>query len=190
MPVVLVPGFRDDARILRALGRQLARQGLTPYPISPQPSNGRMQIERLAEQLAARIDALFGPGERVNLFGFSMGGLICRYYVQQLGGAERTGRLVTLASPHQGTWTAYACHRRPACVQMRPGSPFLDVLNRDLSALDAVDFVSLWTPFDLTIQPATSSHLPVGRVVRVLSPAHGLLLYDPLVLRIVATYLS
>jgi triacylglycerol lipase len=149
-----------------------------------------VRIETLAEQLAAYIDATFAHDEPIHLFGFSMGGLICRYYVQQLAGVERVHRLVTLASPHQGTWMAHLYQRRPACIQMRPGSRFLNALNHDLSALDAIDFISLWTPLDLTIMPATSSQLPVGRTVRVLSPAHGLLLHDPRVLHTIAACLA
>lgn len=188
-PTILVPGFKDDARILRPLVNFLKKAQLEPYPISPQPSDGSVSIDVLAAQLAEQVNAIVGPEQPINLVGFSMGGLICRAYVQKLGGVTRTRRLVTVATPHQGTWTAYT-YNRPACLQMRPGSPFLVELNEDISALEQVQFSSIWSPLDLTILPATSSCLMVGEILSILSPFHGTLLFDPRVLRLVATVLQ
>jgi len=187
-PTILVPGFKDDVHILRRLVTFLDKAGLNPYPISPQPSNGAVGIEVLAGQLATAIDAAFGPTQPINLVGFSMGGLICRTYVQKLGGVTRTRRLITVATPHQGTWTAYT-YRQPACLQMRPGSAFLTELNEDISPLAQIKFSSIWTPLDLTILPATSSCLLVGEMRPIISPFHGTLLFDPRVMRLVAEVL-
>jgi len=188
-PTILVPGFKDDVRVLRALVNYLKKVNLAPYPISPQPSNGMVGIDVLAAQLGDAIDLTFGPDQPINLVGFSMGGLICRMYVQKLGGVTRTRRLVTVATPHQGTWSAYT-YNRPACLQMRPGSAFLAELNEDISALEQVQFSSIWSPLDLTILPATSSCFNVGQMLPILSPFHGTLLFDPRVLRLVATVLQ
>ncbi|MDQ3248920.1 MAG: alpha/beta fold hydrolase [Chloroflexota bacterium] len=185
-PTILVPGFKDTIHVLRPLVNVLAKAGLHPVPMSPQPSNGGAGIEVLAAQLAAQIEAAFPAEQAINLVGFSMGGLICRTYVQKLGGANRTHRLVTVATPHQGTWLAYLYNNRPACLQMRPGSAFLADLNSDLTALAQVQFSSIWTPLDLTIMPANSSRLPIGEVRSIFSPFHGTLLLDPRVLRLVA----
>jgi triacylglycerol lipase len=186
---ILVPGFRDDADILQGLAQFLRRQGLAAYAISPQPSDGTAGIDRLAQQLGATITQSFPAETALNFVGFSMGGLICRVYIQQVGGLARTERLITIASPHQGTWTAYT-YNRPACLQMRPGSRFLTELNRDLTALQQISFTSIWTPLDLTILPPFSSYLPVGAMVQVLSPFHRTLLLDPRILQIVARQLQ
>ena len=69
---------------------------------------------------------------------------------------------------------------------MRPNSPFIVEINRDLSSLASVEFTSIWSPFDLSIVPATNSILPVGKMRRVLSPAHALMPYDPNVWQVVA----
>jgi triacylglycerol lipase len=187
-PTILVPGFNDDTVMLHPLVRFLTQEQLNPQAISPQPSNGSVGIEVLAERLAAQIDARFAPEQALNLVGFSMGGLICRTYVQKLGGAARIRHLVTLATPHQGTWMAYLFNR-PACLQMRPGSSFLSDLNSDLSALEQVRFTSLWTPLDLTILPATSSQMKVGETISIVSPLHRTLLFDRRVLRRIAEVL-
>lgn len=187
-PTILVPGFGDDIRVLRNLTAFLQKEQLNPYPMSPQPSNGVVGIEVLAAQLAAQIATTFGPEQPINLVGFSMGGLICRAYVQKLEGARRTQRLITVATPHQGTWTAYS-YNRPACLQMRPGSEFLTDLNQDTSALEQIKFVSIWTPLDLTIVPANSSRLLVGETLSIVSPLHSLLLADPRILRVIGNIL-
>ena len=123
-PVILVPGIGDDERKLRMLVRRLQQAGRQPIAISPQPSDGSAPIDTLARLLADAISDALGPDQPLDLFGFSMGGLICRYYLQQLGGLWRTRRFVTLASPHRGTWVAYRYPGRAAARQMRPYSPF------------------------------------------------------------------
>jgi triacylglycerol lipase len=189
-PVVLVPGIHDDDRKLTRIRNALHAAGRQAVVIiSPQPSDGSVPLDALAVQLAARIAASFEPAQPLDFFGFSMGGLIIRSYLQQLGGLDRAQRLVTLATPHQGSRWAHAS-RCPACTQMQPGSAFLVELNRRLDMLHQVDFTSIWTPFDLIIVPQRSSVLPVGRMVRVLSPMHGLLPYDPRVVQTVVNYLG
>lgn len=186
---ILVPGFGDTASVLQGLMHFLHQEEMMAYAISPQPSDGTLAIDKLAQQLAAMIGQTFPADVRLNLVGFSMGGLICRSYVQQFGGLARTERLITIATPHQGTWTAYS-YNRPACRQMRPGSRFLAALNQDLTDLQKLQFTSIWTPFDLTIVPATSSCLPVGEMVSVLSPFHATLLLDLRILHIIAQRLQ
>ena len=182
---VLVPGWMDNDRTLSRLRTFLELNGIRCVICSPQPSNGSAPIQHLAEQLAAFLEDGFGPDEPVNLFGFSMGGLIHRVYLQEMDGWRRVHKFVTVATPHRGTMTArLASHQ--AALQMRPDSEFIMGLNRDLSALERVQFTSIWSPFDLTIVPANSSILPVGKARRIWSPAHGIMMYDTNVMRVVA----
>jgi triacylglycerol lipase len=182
--VVLVPGIHDDAGKLTRIHAALAAAGRDAAIISPQPSDGSVPLDALAGQLAACIAAGYPPDQPLDFFGFSMGGLIIRSYLQQLGGLPRAQRFVTLATPHRGSRLAHVS-RQPAVVQMRPGSAFLAQINEQMEMLRQVDFTSIWTPFDLIIVPQRSSVLPVGRMVRVLSPMHGLLPYDARVVQIV-----
>lgn len=43
-----------------------------------------------------------GPSARVWLVCHSMGGLVARYFLEKLGGADITRRLITIATPHRG----------------------------------------------------------------------------------------
>jgi triacylglycerol lipase len=186
---ILVPGWLDNVRTLGRLRTFLELAGHKAVICSPQPSDGTAPIPRLAQQLADFIDGGFAPGEPVNLFGFSMGGLINRYYLQKMDGWRRVRKFVTAASPHRGTMTAKLATLQ-AALQMRPDSEFILDLNSDLTALERVQFTSIWSPFDLTIVPANSSVLPVGKAKRVWSPAHGVMMYDPNVMRVIAQVLA
>lgn len=188
-PTVLVPGWLDTERTLTRLQTFLRITGHPSAICSPQPSNGSAPIEQLAQQLADFIAINFGDEQPINLFGFSMGGLIGRVYLQRMGGWQRVHKFITVASPHRGTMTARLMPFT-AAQQMRPESTFLQELNRDLTALAQVKFTSVWTPFDLTVVPANSSILPVGKSRRVWSPAHGIMMYDPNVMRVVAWLLA
>jgi triacylglycerol lipase len=85
---------------------------------------------------------------------------------------------VTVATPHNGTILARFTHR-PGAQQMRPNSSLLKELNGDLTVLQKIQFTSIWSPLDLMIVPNKSSLMPVGRMQRVMSPAHVLMPYDP-----------
>jgi triacylglycerol lipase len=185
-PIVLTPGFLDDQRKVSRLVALLKRRGRQPVVISPQPTDASVGIDTLAVALAQEIDVQLGLEQSFDFFGFSMGGLIGRYYLQALGGAKRVRRFVTLATPHRGSWTARLLPVRPALAQMYPDSDFLAELNRDLALLSACDFTALWTPFDLSVTPAQHAYLPTLGECRLFSPFHGTLLYDPNVLREVA----
>ncbi|MCB0064911.1 MAG: alpha/beta fold hydrolase [Caldilineaceae bacterium] len=187
---ILVPGFSDDERCMRGLARYLQRKiGAKTLILSPQPSAGQVGIDVLAGMLATQLDECLPTNAPVHLVGFSMGGLICRYYAQRLRATRPVEQLVTIATPHQGTWSAYS-FARPACFQMRPGSQFLQELNADLLSLTTVQFTSIWTPFDLTVLPSTSSWLPVGQIVTILSPFHRTMLFDPRVFAAVSARLQ
>jgi triacylglycerol lipase len=142
------------------MGRWLEERGYRALAVDLKPSDGSVGLEKLAEQLREFVEVQLA-GESFDLVGFSMGGLVSRYYVQRLGGVERVGRLITISSPHRGTYWAYTAGN-PGSLQMRPGSQFLVDLDRDMQSLERVKVVSIWTPLDLMIVPAGSSRLGVG----------------------------
>ncbi|MEZ4701657.1 MAG: hypothetical protein R2834_15065 [Rhodothermales bacterium] len=179
-PVVLVHGFLDTGAVFRRIEKRLADHGRTTHALDFKPSDGRVGLETLAGQLAEYARGELA-GAAFDLIGFSMGGLIARYYVQRLGGLAQVGRLLTLAAPHRGTfWSHFA--PLPGLRQMRPGSPFIEDLNRDADTLRQVGFVSLWTPYDLLVVPARSAVLQNHPDIRLPIAAHPLMLADRRVL--------
>ncbi|MCX5370020.1 MULTISPECIES: hypothetical protein [unclassified Streptomyces] len=72
----------------------------------------RLSCRHNAGLLARRVDEALGrwrasdprrTNAKVRLICHSMGGLVGRYYVECLGGAEVTRQLITLGTPHRGT---------------------------------------------------------------------------------------
>ena len=187
--MLLVHGIWKTGAAFRSMSRYLVKRGFTVHTIDLVPNDGRATIPALAEQVASFIERTLPAGEPLDLVGFSMGGVVSRYYLQRLGGAARVRRFVTISSPHHGTLTAYL-RRLPGVVQMRPNSALLRELNEDLDSFGGVEVTSIWTPLDLMIMPPHSSRLPLGREVLVAAPLHALMLHDPRSLRAVAEALS
>lgn len=154
--VVLVHGFLDTGAIFNLLRKRLQKQGYDCLVPRLMPSDGRGGLEPAAEKLKRDIDAAFGPEEPVSIIAFSMGGLVSRHYLQQLGGASRCEQLITVSTPHHGTRAAWLYPTKGA-EQMRPGSAFLAKLAESESVLGDMPVTSYHTPMDLIILPPTSS---------------------------------
>jgi triacylglycerol lipase len=188
-PVLLIHGFYDTVARFQHIKPYLERRGLRVYSFNLVPNNGDVAVPELARQLDRYVRATFPAYAAIDLVGFSMGGLIARFYMQRLGGIQRVRKLITIGTPHRGTWTAFL-RGNPGVRNMRPGSAFLQDLNRDIAMFNAVSFTSIWTPLDLMIVPAHSSRAPVGRSIRVWTPAHPLLARDPRVLSLLLRILT
>jgi len=190
-PILLIHGIDDTAQVFHRMIAYLRDRGWSDiHTINLVPNNGDQGLEILAEQVRAYVETQMTDAPMIDLVGFSMGGIVSRYYVQRLGGAGRVRRFITLSSPHYGTCLAYLRHN-PGARQMRPRSAFL----QDLNATVAVDFasiecLSLWTPYDLMIVPAHSSRLPIGRMDTLPVLAHPWMLTDPRSLATVAAALQ
>lgn len=154
--VVLVHGFLETGSNYKLLKQRLERAGiqcLVPHLI---PCDGRGGLERLAAGLKQDIDTAFGPAAPIAIVGFSTGGLVARYYLQNLGGAARCDQLLTVATPHHGT-DAANYYPTLGARQMRPGSRFLADLEQSQGRLGKMRVVSYRTHFDLVIYPTESS---------------------------------
>src|SRR5262249_27617674 len=84
--VVLLHGLFATAGVLRPLRRRLEQQaGAHTASFSYPPGPG---IPALAERLGALV-AKLPEGVRIHLVGHSLGGLVARWFVQELGGDPR-----------------------------------------------------------------------------------------------------
>jgi triacylglycerol lipase len=180
--VVLVHGIFQSGRSFAPLVSMLEAQGcecLVPMLI---PADARQGIEPLAVQLKAAIDQRWGGTGKIHIVAHSMGGLISRQYLQNLGGYQRCQSLTTLACPHHGTLAAW-CYPGKGAWQMRPGSAFLTGLQATEDRLHGIVLRSYCTPMDLIIIPYTSSRWSIAENQTVYAPAHPLVLFTPRVVR-------
>jgi len=189
LPVVIVHGIYRDHRLMGRLAREFAQAGRRVLTPDLKPNNGSAGLQELAKQLGAYVDKNLGPDEQCDIIGHSMGGMVVRSYVQRQGGRRRVRRLVTLASPHQGTLLAWLLPGA-GLRDLRPGSEFLRDLASDAESLDGVLVASYWTPFDLIIIPPRSSEMPVGRNRKVWLPHHRAYLERPRLARELVSLLA
>ena len=106
-PVLLIHGIGDTFRVFDRMMAYLSDRNWTDiHTLNLVPNNGDVGLDQLAEQVKAYIDTHMPHAEPIDLLGFSMGGIVSRYYVQRLGGSQRVQRFITLSSPHNGTWNS------------------------------------------------------------------------------------
>jgi triacylglycerol lipase len=179
----------DTSHEMRKIASHLRDRGWQVFDIDLTLNNGDTQLEILAKQVADFVARTFEPHQSIDLLGFSMGGLVARYYLQRLGGLERVGRFISISAPNHGTIAAQFS-TRPGCVQMRSNSDFIRDLNSDVDRLRCLNFTCLWTPFDLIILPPSSSKLGIGTEISIPVLAHPLMLIDARTLNAITDALS
>ncbi len=157
-PILLVHGMLDNRAIFTVLRRGLRRRGFgRVFAINYSPLTN--DIRSAARDLSAAIEELVASTgyERIHLVGHSLGGLIARYYVQRLDGSQRVHTLVTLGTPHSGTWPAYGLPVQ-LCRQLRPGSELYAELALPTPGC-RTRFVAYWSDLDQIVIPHTNGRL-------------------------------
>ena len=166
--LLFVHGFFSNAGFWVVFKRYFASHGLHAlYTINLDPEFASM--DDYAEQLAARVEQICAAHQRrpLVLVGHSMGGLVCRAYVDRYG-SERVRQVITLGSPHHGTVLAYLLWG-PNLKQMRPGSAWLSRLNAKASS---VPISTHYSVHDNIIAPQTSACLPGAKAFVINGVGH------------------
>jgi triacylglycerol lipase len=180
-PLILVHGMLDTSAVFDALQRELAGRR-DPLLIPDLPLRlGRTPVEEGARRLGRAIEAAFGREQPLDLLGFSMGGVMARYWIQKLGGHRRTRRFLSVGSPQQGTLTAlpWPGWLFAGIADLKQGSALLESLNSDLDQLSRIECHSFYSPLDLVVLPGWRAVLPVGAVSLLPVATHPQLLRDP-----------
>jgi triacylglycerol lipase len=170
--VVLVHGFFASAGVWRPMKRMLVEKtGAKVASFTHAPGTG---IDRIARSLAKLVERV-PTGCRVHLVGHSLGGLVVRWYVQELGGHARVTQTISLGSPFGGTARA---HPFPFLVgrELARTSPLLARLRSRAHEHD-VPHTSVVAEGDLMVVPAESAAFPRGDVVVLPRCGHNTLLF-------------
>lgn len=142
-PVVLVCGFANSASGFDEWRRSLEADGFRVF-VFESSTRGLGDLRDSAAQLAAFLaDVRRRTGRaRLDIVGFSEGGLLARMVVGAGRFAGRVDRLISLATPHAGinAWSAYTAlagwhalrdAAPPAILQLLTGSELLQQIERD-----------------------------------------------------------
>jgi hypothetical protein len=172
IPIVMVHGYFSNRGYFGPLVRALEARGVGPI-FAPNFAAAFATIEVFVEQLGAEIDRIAAAtGQpQVILVCHSMGGLAARAYLCAHGSA-RVKKLITIASPHNGT-----VHARfgagPNARQMMQASEFLGVLcKREGEKGPECGVTSIYSPHDNLVAPQDTSRLPWARNIAVPGRGH------------------
>lgn len=113
------------------------------------------------------------------LVGHSLGGLVARWYVQELGQAKRVERLVTIATPHAGTTNARFAPL-PVAPALRPGSPVVRALAASVDSAKEIPHTTIVAGADRLVAPIVSAtSVPYANVRWVPEVGHNEVLFHP-----------
>ncbi|NCO76587.1 MAG: alpha/beta fold hydrolase [Cyanobacteria bacterium] len=188
--ILMIHGITDTGKVFETMTSYFQKKGYKTYTIDLIPNLGTADLRDLAQQVKEYIDNQFTPEEKIILLGFSMGGLVTRYYLQRLNGTEKVEQYINISAPNNGTNLAYFLPLK-GIKQMRPDSDFLRDLNTDIKeSLNKIKCLIIWTPFDMMIIPANSSLLGIGIEVSFPVLTHKWMLGDEKVFREIDQFLE
>lgn len=181
-PLLLVHGYGCSRAIWWWQRRRLEAAGWRVATINLEPIY--TSIDNYVEPLARRVDEVLAQtaASRLILVGHSMGGLVARAYLRRHG-ASKVRCLVTLATPHAGSWLARLGSGENA-RQMRPGSSWLAELAGEAPP---VEVLTLYSRHDNYVLPQSNLLWPGVAQRAIDGLGHLAMLYSP---RVVAALLA
>jgi triacylglycerol lipase len=183
--ILFVHGHGGGAGVFGPLERALARRGHRRFVSWDYRSRGT--VEELARALARDAGALEGE---VHVIGHSLGGIVARLWLQELGGRRVARSLVTLSTPHRGLAAIPGARALPLVRELVAPSPLLERLDRGASALDGLPGLAIVSSRDHFVRSWQSAGFGAARVVPVSGVGHVGVLFDPTVHDLVAEHLE
>lgn len=148
-------------------------------------------VQELAAGLVEFIDEVREKTgrEQVNIVAHSLGGIISRYAIQRLRQAEAVKTLITLASPHQGTYMANWANTTLTRA-LRADSDLIADLNTDDLSVLSVRLVTVRSDRDIYVLPHENMTHPDAENIFVPGLAHTQQILSKEVYRIILRCLT
>jgi len=180
--VLLLHGFCCNRGLWAPWLRVLRARGVPAVALSLEPVLGRIDdwvpaVDAAVAALAART------GRPPLLVGHSMGGLAARAWLASgaQGQAHRVAQVLTIGTPHHGSWLARFGHS-PNARQMRRGSAWLRTLAAREAALArqgrAVPFTCFYGHADNIVFPPGTAALDGADNRHLAARAHVAMVFD------------
>ncbi len=168
--VVLVHGFFASAGVFRPLRARLQRE--TGARIATFTHAPGARVRRIAKKLAALVEQI-PDGTRVTIVGHSLGGVVARWYVQEMAGYDRIAQTISLGSPFRGL----AIPPVGVGADLHEQSALLRRL-RDGAHVCGVPHTSIVAGRDVVVPGHATACLGFGDVVVLRERGHNALLFD------------
>ncbi|GGH52840.1 hypothetical protein GCM10010975_07840 [Comamonas phosphati] len=175
--LVLVHGYFCNRAVWASWMRQLKALGIGCAAVTLEPAQGG-SVDAMVKDLDSCVrEVVRRTGRAPLIVAHSLGGLVVRAWLKVLPAEERAqlaAHVVTVATPHHGTWLARFAHRLPA-LDMRERSPWL----QRLGPPGADVAFSCWcSRSDNIVFPPELAQLAGSEVHVVDDAAHMQLLHD------------
>jgi pimeloyl-ACP methyl ester carboxylesterase len=168
--VVLVHGFICNRGLWLPWLERLRARGVPFAAVSLEPVFGSIDdYPPLVEDAVRRVEA--ATGRPPILVAHSMGGLAVRAWLRDFAADDRVARVITIGTPHGGTWIA-GQGRGENARQMRLGNPWLRALADAEPAARAQRFTCWWSECDQIVGPSPTAVLPGSEARRLHGRAH------------------
>jgi len=171
--VLLVHGFVCNRGLWRPWLQRLRQRGVPFVAVNLEPVFG--SIDDYVAVIEAGVQRLHAATGRAPIVvAHSMGGLALRRWRAEPGNAARVGAVLTLGTPHHGTWLARWAFSTNG-VQMRRGGRWLARLQALESAQGAADhgnFTCFHSHCDNIVFPASTATLAGARNVHLPGVPH------------------
>lgn len=178
--VVFVHGFVCNRGLWNPWLQRLERAGRVFSAVNLEPVFG--SIDLYAPHIDAAVRRVTqATGLPPLVVCHSMGGLAVRAWLRAHQADARVAQVVTLGTPHQGTWPARFGFVANA-GQMRLDSRWLAQLRRDEPPGRSGLFTCYYSACDNIVFPTSTALLPGARHVRVDGAAHVALVFEPRVM--------
>jgi triacylglycerol lipase len=189
-PVIFVHGYTGNASNWTTALSVFRAGGFTRLYTYEYNWAGSNQVS--AAGLRAFVDSVRRQtgASKVAIVNHSMGGLVTRWYLEELGGSPNVSHVASIAGANHGTTFAGACLFNISCVEMYPGSLFLlDLAGGDETPGDA-RYGTWYSPCDGVIIPYTSTPLGGATNTLVSCQTHIGFLTDTTVLTQIRSFIT
>ncbi|WP_288262572.1 triacylglycerol lipase [uncultured Prochlorococcus sp.] len=166
-PIILIHGLWNTSSIFSSITSKLDDIGIEYFAPTLNHSYGMTSIIDLSHVLNDLILEKYGLYKEVDILGFSMGGIIGRYWLQNFYGYKRTRRFMSIGSPHKGTLIAQLVPKYPfrGISEMKIKSKFLSELEKNDVFLKDIECISFFTYWDLMVFPSWWTNLDIGEKI-------------------------
>ncbi len=180
-PKILIHGLWNTSSIFSLITSKLDAKGVEYFAPTLNHAFGMTSIVELTKLMDQLILEKYGLEQEIDILGFSMGGIIGRYWINKFNGYKRTKRFITIGSPHNGTLVSQLVPKYPfkGISEMKINSPLLgDLANYDYF-LNDIDCISFFTYWDLMVFPGWRANLNVGEKISLKIFKHRNLVRNP-----------
>ena len=181
-PIILIHGLWNTADIFSSITLKLDQLGIEYFAPTLNHQCGMTSIVELAKLLNDLILEKYGLEKKLDILGFSMGGIIGRYWIKKFNGYKRTRSFITVGSPHNGTLASQLIPKYPfrGISEMKINSLLLRDLSNYDYLLNGINCISFFTYWDLMVFPGWRANLNSGEKISLEIYKHKNLVRNPI----------